>query len=40
MPEKPQPKTSLALRIEFSLLLTAWILSLVWMIANVVHWLN
>ena len=40
MPREPEPKRSLALRVEFSLLLTAWILSLVWMIANVVHWLN
>lgn len=40
MPGEPEPKTSLALRIEFSLLLTAWILSLVWMITSLVNWLD
>ncbi|WP_299309641.1 hypothetical protein [uncultured Croceicoccus sp.] len=40
MSREPEPKKSFALRVEFCLLLTAWILSLVWMIANVVHWLN
>jgi len=40
MSSEPEPKTSLALRVEFSLLLTAWILSLIWMLTSLVNWLN
>jgi len=40
MSTEPEPKKSFALRIEFSLLLTAWILSLVWMMTSVVNWLD
>ena len=40
MPGESEPKSNLALRIEFSLLLTAWILSLVWMMTSVVNWLD
>lgn len=40
MPEEPKARTSLALRIEFGLLLAAWILSLVWMITGLADWLD
>lgn len=40
MSREPESKKSLALRIEFSLLLTAWILSLVWMITSLANWLD
>ncbi|WP_268235862.1 hypothetical protein [Croceicoccus mobilis] len=40
MSREPEPEKSFALRVEFSLLLTAWILSLVWMITSLVNWLD
>ena len=40
MSREPEPKRSLALRVEFSLLLTAWILSLIWMMTSLANWLN
>lgn len=40
MSREPKPKKSFALRVEFSLLLTAWILSLIWMITSLANWLN